>query len=37
MRNRVLELRDDRFLWIFGTRRYSFVDAEVERELNALS
>jgi len=33
VRNRVLELRDDRFLWIFGTRRYSLVDAEVEREL----
>ena len=33
VRNRVLELRDDRFLWIFGTRRYSLVDAGAEREL----
>ena len=33
VRNGVLELRDDRFLRIFGTRRYSLVDAGVEREL----
>ena len=33
VRNRVLKLQDDRFLWIFGTRRYSLVDPEVEREL----
>ena len=31
--NGVLELKDDRFLWIFGTRRYLLVDEEVEREL----
>ena len=31
--NAVLEMRDDRYLWIFGTRRYSVVDAEAEREL----
>lgn len=29
----VLRLHDDRFLWIFGTQRYSVVDGEVEREL----
>ena len=33
VRNAILEMRDDRYLWIFGTRRYSVVDAEVEREL----
>ena len=33
VRNAVLKMRDDRYLWIFGTRRYSVVDAEVEREL----
>ena len=27
---RVLELKDDRFLWIFGTRRYALVDAAAE-------
>ena len=31
----VLRLHDDRFLWIFGTRRYSLVDGEVERELKS--
>ena len=33
VKNAVLEMRDDRYLWIFGTRRYSVVDAEAEREL----
>ena len=33
VKNGVLGLRDDRFLWIFGTRRYSLGAAEVEREL----
>ena len=28
-----LRLHDDRFLWIFGTQRYSVVDGDVEREL----
>lgn len=31
--NGVLELKDDRFLWIFGTRRYLLMDEEVERAL----
>ena len=31
--NGVLELKDDRFLWIFGSKRYLVVDQEVEREL----
>ncbi len=33
VQNAVLEMRDDRYLWIFGTRRYSVVDAEVDRAL----
>ena len=31
----VLRLHDDRFLWIFGTRRYSLLDSDVERELKS--
>lgn len=31
--NGVLQLQDDRFLWIFGTRRYAVLDGKVEREL----
>ena len=31
--NGILRLQDDRFLWIFGTRRYTVVDDKVEREL----
>ena len=33
VKNAVLEMPDDRYLWIFGTRRYSVVNAEAEREL----
>ncbi len=31
--NGVLELKDDRFLWIFGTKRYLVADEKVERGL----
>ena len=31
--NGTLEVSDDRFLWIFGTRHYALADDEVEREL----
>ena len=31
--NGVLELKDDRFLWIFGKRRYLVADEKVERGL----
>ena len=31
----VLQLHDDRFLWIFGTQRYSLVDGDVERALKS--
>ncbi|MDE0332816.1 MAG: GPP34 family phosphoprotein, partial [Nitrospinae bacterium] len=31
--NGVLELKDERFLWIFGAKRYLLVDERVEREL----
>ena len=31
--DRILELRDDRFLRIFGTRRYLLLDGEAERNL----
>ena len=30
---KVLELKDDRFLWIFGTRRYVLLDAAAESAL----
>lgn len=33
VRTAVLEVQDDRYLWIFGTKRYLVVDAEVERDL----
>ena len=32
--NGILEVSDDRFLWIFGTRHYSLANDEVERELS---
>ena len=31
--NGILQLEDDRFLWIFGAQRYSVVDNKIEREL----
>ena len=31
--NGVLEMKDERFLWIFGTKRYFILDEKVEREL----
>lgn len=31
--NRILELSDDRFLWIFGTRHYLLKDEETKRRL----
>ena len=31
--NRVLELSDDRYLWIFGTRHYLLQDEDAERNL----
>ena len=31
--NGILQLEDDRFLWIFGAQRYSVVDGKIEREL----
>ncbi len=31
--NGVLELKDDRFLWIFGSKRYLVADEKVERAL----
>ena len=33
VQNAILEVRDDRYLWIFGTRRYSVIGTGVEREL----
>ncbi|MYA96033.1 MAG: GPP34 family phosphoprotein [Nitrospinae bacterium] len=31
--NGVLEMKDERYLWIFGTKRYFVLDEKVEREL----
>ena len=31
--NGVLEMKDERYLWIFGTRRYFVLDEKVERAL----
>ena len=31
--NGVLEMKDERYLWIFGTRRYFVLDEKVEHEL----
>lgn len=31
--DRILQPRDDRFLWIFGVQRYSVVDVGIESEL----
>ena len=31
--NRILQPKDDRFLWIFGAQRYSVVDVQIESEL----
>ena len=31
--NGILQLEDDRFLWVFGAQRYSVVDGKIEREL----
>ncbi len=31
--NGVLEMKDERYLWIFGTKRYFVLDEKVERDL----